>query len=133
MLFPRTARIDPGSVLGQSADARTRDITLRFFRKLTSIHGRPLVAKSPGHLFRLPMLRALFPRSRVVFIVRDPHEVVPSMEHMKPVYRRHMSLQGPHIVDLAATARFVSFYFSVMSERLRELPSADHAVVRYVP
>ena len=73
MLFPRTARVDPGTVLGQSTDALTRDITLRFFRKLTFLHGRRLVTKSPGHLFRLPMLRTLFPRSRVVFRVRDPH------------------------------------------------------------
>ena len=131
MLFPRTARVDPGTVLGQSTDALTRDITLRFFRKLTFLHGRRLVTKSPGHLFRLPMLRTLFPRSRVVFLVRDPHEVVPSMEHMKAVYRGHMSLQGPHVVDHEATARFVAFYFSVMNDRMRELPLAHHAVVRY--
>jgi hypothetical protein len=131
MFFPRTARVDPDTLLRQSTDARTRDITLRFFRKLTFVHGRRLVAKSPGHLFRLPMLRTLFPRSRVVFIVRDPHEVLPSMEHMKAVYRRHMSLQGPHVVDHAATARFMAFYFSVMSDRLTDLPAADHAVVRY--
>jgi Sulfotransferase family len=53
------------------------------------------------------------------------------MEHMKAVYRRHMSLQGPHVVDHGATARFVAFYFSVMNDRLRELPAADYAVVRY--
>ena len=131
MLFPRTARVDPGTVLGQSTAASTRDITLRFFRKLTFLQGRRLVTKSPGHLFRLPMLRTLFPRSRIVFMVRDPHEVVPSMEHMKAVYRWHMSLQGPHVVDHGATARFVAFYFSVMNDRLGELPAADYAVVRY--
>ena len=51
MLFPRTARVDAGTFLKQSTDARTRDITLRFFRKLTFAHGRRLVVKSPGHLF----------------------------------------------------------------------------------
>lgn len=131
MLFPRTAPLDHAAFMRQSTDAGTRDITLRFFRKLTFIHGRRLVVKSPGHLFRLPMLRTLFPRSRVVFIVRDPHEVVPSMEHMKAMFRRHMSLQGPHVVDHAATARFLAFYVSLMTERRRELPSADHALVRY--
>jgi hypothetical protein len=131
MLFPRTAPLDHAAFVRQSTDAGTRDITLRFFRKLTFIHGRRLVVKSPGHLFRLPMLRTLFPRSRVVFIVRDPHEVVPSMEHMKAMFRRHMSLQGPHVVDHAATARFLALYVSVMTARLRDLPSADHALVRY--
>jgi len=53
------------------------------------------------------------------------------MEHMKAMYRRHMSLQGPHVVDHAATARFMASYFSIMSDRLTELPAADHAVVRY--
>jgi hypothetical protein len=131
MLFPLTARVDAEAFLRQSSDTRTREITLRFFRKLTFVHGRRLVAKSPGHLFRLPMLRALFPRSRVIFIVRDPYEVVPSMEHMKAMFRQHMSLQGPHIVDHVATSRLLALYFAVMHERLAELPAADHALVRY--
>jgi omega-hydroxy-beta-dihydromenaquinone-9 sulfotransferase len=95
------------------------------------VHGRPLVVKSPGHLFRLPMLRALFPRSRMVFIVRDPHEVVPSMEHMTAVYRRHMSLQGPHVADRVATARFLATYSSLMDARIAELAEREHALVRY--
>jgi hypothetical protein len=131
MLFPRTAPLDHAAFVRHASDARTRDITLRFFRKLTFVHGRRLVVKSPGHLFRLPMLRTLFPRSRVAFIVRDPHEVVPSMEQMKAAFRRHMSLQGPHRVDHAATARFLAVYDSVMTAQRRELPDTDHALVRY--
>jgi hypothetical protein len=131
MVFPRTASLEPDAFVRGANGARTRDITLRFFRKLTFAHGRRLVVKSPGHLFRLPMLRELFPRSRVVFIVRDPHEVVPSMEHMKTMYRRHMSLQGPHLVDHRATARLLAFYDALMAARQDALPAADQAVVRY--
>jgi hypothetical protein len=131
MVFPRTAPLDPDALEREATSARARDITLRFFRKLTLVHGRRLVVKSPGHLFRLPMLRELFPRSRVVFIVRDPHEVVPSMEHMKTMYRRHMSLQGPHVVDHRATARLLARYASVMAARQREMAAADQTEVRY--
>ena len=53
------------------------------------------------------------------------------MEHMKTMFRRHMSLQGPHVVDHAATARFLAFYDSAMTAQLRALPSADRALVRY--
>ena len=131
MVFPRTAPLDHAAFARQASDVPSREVALRFFRKLTFVHGRRMVVKSPGHLFRLPMLRALFPRTRVVFLVRDPHEVVPSMEHMKTVFRRHMSLQGPHVADHRATARFVAFYDAVMTARFRELPSADRALVRY--
>jgi hypothetical protein len=53
------------------------------------------------------------------------------MEHMKAVYRRHMSLQGPHVVDHAGTVRSLAFYFSVMAERLADMPGTHHVVVRY--
>jgi hypothetical protein len=42
-----------------------------------------------------------------------------------------MSLQGPHVEDHAATARFLAGYLSVMTVELRELPSGVHALVRY--
>jgi omega-hydroxy-beta-dihydromenaquinone-9 sulfotransferase len=39
---------------------------------------RPLLLKSPGHTFRLPLLRQLFPRARFVWIARHCGEVFAS-------------------------------------------------------
>lgn len=43
--------------------------------------GRPLL-KSPGHTFRIPTLRALFPQARFIWIGRHPGEIVASNARM---------------------------------------------------
>lgn len=42
----------------------------------------PLLLKSPGHTFRLPCLRTLFPRARFIWIGRDSGEVLASNVRM---------------------------------------------------
>jgi hypothetical protein len=42
----------------------------------------PLLLKSPGHTFRLPRLRAVFPRARFIWIGRDSGEVLASNVRM---------------------------------------------------
>lgn len=40
--------------------------------------GERLLLKSPSHTFRLPLLRALFPHAKFIWIARDPGDVLPS-------------------------------------------------------
>ena len=131
MIFPRTTPFARERLLLDSNDGSTREITTRFFRKLRFLHGRRLVAKSPGHAFRLPTLAALFPRSRYVVVVRRPQDVVLSMMHMKSVFRRHASLQGPHAESVEWTAGFLGFYASVLRTHLARLAPDTHVLVRY--
>ena len=131
MIFPRTTPFDPARVLVDSNDGPTREITARFFRKLRFLHGRRLVAKSPGHAFRLPTLAALFPKSRYVVIIRRPSDVVLSTMHMKSVFRHHASLQGPHADSVEWTAEFLGFYASVLRMHLARLAPGTHVLVRY--
>jgi hypothetical protein len=44
--------------------------------------GRRLLLKSPGHTFRIPILRKLFPRARFIWIGRHPGEVLASNVRM---------------------------------------------------
>ena len=44
--------------------------------------GRRLLLKSPGHTFRIPALRRLFPRARFIWIGRHPGEVLASNVRM---------------------------------------------------
>ncbi|HEX3843317.1 MAG TPA: sulfotransferase [Steroidobacteraceae bacterium] len=44
--------------------------------------GRRLLLKSPGHTFRIPTLRKLFPRARFIWIGRHPGEVLASNVRM---------------------------------------------------
>ncbi len=53
-----------------------------------------LVLKSPQHTNRLPVLSAMFPRARFVYMIRDPYVVFPSTIHFwRTMYERY-GLQG---------------------------------------
>lgn len=54
-----------------------------FFQKLAVRDPRPLCLKSPGHTFRIPMLHALFPQAKYVYIHRDPYAVYNSSVHLR--------------------------------------------------
>jgi omega-hydroxy-beta-dihydromenaquinone-9 sulfotransferase len=54
----------------------------QFVRGLATSGDAPLLLKSPGHTFRLPMLLRLFPRARFVWIGRHPGEVLASNGRM---------------------------------------------------
>ncbi|QDV37530.1 sulfotransferase family protein [Tautonia plasticadhaerens] len=66
---------------------------LRFLKKLTLRHGRPLVLKSPPHTARIRLLLGLFPDARFVHIRRDPYEVFRSTRHMVATTMRYWRLQ----------------------------------------
>lgn len=69
---------------------------LRFLKKLTLQHGRPLVLKSPPHTARIRLLLELFPGARFLHIRRDPYEVFRSTRHMYQTTMRYWRLQeGP--------------------------------------
>lgn len=52
-----------------------------FVRRIAAGGGR-LLLKSPGHTFRIPTLRKLFPRARFIWIGRHPGEVLASNVRM---------------------------------------------------
>ena len=54
--------------------------------------GARLLLKSPGHTFRIPMLRQLFPRARFIWIGRHPGEVLASNVRMWTAMTRAYAL-----------------------------------------
>jgi hypothetical protein len=68
---------------------------MRFLKKLTLRHGRPLILKSPPHTARIRLLLELFPDARFVHIRRDPFEVFRSTRHMYQATMRYWRLQSP--------------------------------------
>lgn len=59
---------------------------------LRSAPNRPLLLKSPSHSFRVPSLRALFPRARFVWIGRHSGEMLASNQRMWQRMARRYSL-----------------------------------------
>src|SRR5258706_14146467 len=54
LFFPRTAVTDPDEIVRLSNDEKSQEIILRFYKKLTFLHHKRIVSKSPGHFARIP-------------------------------------------------------------------------------
>lgn len=66
-----------------------------FARRLTLVHGKRLLFKSPANTFRVPLLRAVFPGAKFIHVHRHPCEVVASTLRMRTQLREHNALQAP--------------------------------------
>jgi hypothetical protein len=87
-----------------------------FTRNLVSVHGKPVLLKSPSHVGYLRSILNVFPRARFVMIYRDPRAVVASMARMVNTRNRSWcTLQWPpplRIDDLLPNyARQVDLFF----------------------
>jgi hypothetical protein len=131
LVFPVTAVSDPQAILQLSNDQNTRDTTLKIFRKLTYAYRKRILSKSPGHFSRVPLLKDLFPRSKFIFMVRDPYEVVTSTMHTKKILRNILSVQKKYLEDIVTTAKFLDFYFDVMSNHLSLLAENQYVILKY--
>ena len=60
----------------------------RFLQHLQGEQPRRWVLKSPDHVFALEDLRSAYPDARIVFVHRDPLEVLPSVAKLTEVLRR---------------------------------------------
>lgn len=58
---------------------------LRFMQKITLRSGKPIITKSPGHTFRIEILRELFPDAKFLYIHRHPYHVIRSTIHLRAV------------------------------------------------
>ncbi len=66
--------------------AEWKQAMTRFMKKLTlQTGGKPIITKSPGHTFRIEILRELFPEAKFVYIHRHPYHVIRSTVHLRAV------------------------------------------------
>jgi len=105
---------------------------MRFLKKLTLKHGRPLLLKSPAHTARIRHLLALFPRARFVFLHRDPLEVFQSFRHHFDTLMWFFYLQVPD-VDLIdeAVLRVYSHVFDAFFEDRGLIPPGQYHEVGF--
>jgi hypothetical protein len=131
LIFPKTAMTEYDKIIASSTDEKTKDITLKIFKKLTYVYRKRILSKSPGHFSRIPVLKELFPNSKFLFIVRHPYDVVVSMMHARNILGRMLSLQKAGPSDMISVAKFLTFYFDVMNNYINLLKSHDYVIVKY--
>ncbi|MCC6580397.1 MAG: sulfotransferase [Phycisphaeraceae bacterium] len=69
--------------LSENQRQQWTDAWLGFLRSLLLLHpGARLALKSPTHTTRLPLIHAIFPEARYVYLVRDPRKAIPSTIHL---------------------------------------------------
>lgn len=76
-----------------------------------------LVLKSPQHTNRLPVLSAMFPRARFIYLVRDPYVVFPSTVHFWTIMYERYGLQR---YDPARLREQVFAGFAHMHDRVEQ-------------
>jgi len=73
----------------KSADPQEREqwkaAMMRFMKKITLRTGKPIITKSPGHTYRVEILREMFPEAKFVYIHRHPYDVIRSTIHLRAV------------------------------------------------
>ena len=109
-----------------------RGALLFFARKLTYLHQRPIIFKSPTHTGRIKLLSELFPNCRFVHIHRDPYAVFQSTLHTNSKLIEMTSLQDAAGVDLSGRViqNFLTMYDSYFEERPL-VPASRFHEVRY--
>ncbi|QDT52347.1 Sulfotransferase domain protein [Caulifigura coniformis] len=98
-----------------------KDDYVRFLRKLSLRHGKPLVLKSPANTSRLPLLLELFPEARFIHIVRNPYAVFSSTMHLHRVLSRENGLTSRPPVDLEerVLSSYLAMYHSYHLYRMK--------------
>jgi omega-hydroxy-beta-dihydromenaquinone-9 sulfotransferase len=65
-------------------------------KKITYLHHKPVVMKSPSHTYRVPTLLEMFPNAKFVYIHRDPYAVYTSSLHLRKAMFIENGLHPPN-------------------------------------
>lgn len=143
LLSPMLAAVFPESGLAYRRHLRVDEFTpqdlkrwrktlMDFARKLTWIHGRRLLFKSPAHSCRIPELRRLFPGAKFIAMQRDPLDVIASTLRMEAELLRHNALQRTAgVPDEEWILRRYRLVQTALDRARRDLPAADFTDVDY--
>ncbi|MGE5625689.1 MAG: sulfotransferase family protein [Bacillota bacterium] len=102
-----------------------------FARRLSLLHGKRLLFKSPAHSFRIPELRRLFPGAKFVAIRRDPVDVIASTLKMETLLLRHNALQAPAAIDEEWIIRRYVMLQARLEQDWSRLPAQDRVELKY--
>jgi omega-hydroxy-beta-dihydromenaquinone-9 sulfotransferase len=131
MIFPETCVSNYGEIIKSSNDAKNKEVTLKIFKKLTFAHNKRILSKSPGHFSRIHTLKEPFPKSKFIFLIRHPYDVVMSMIHMRNILRKIASLQKFSAEEASCVAKFLTFCFNTIEDSLAMFDHTEYMLVKY--
>ena len=131
IFFPNTVVSDIDEVLHLSTNRQSEELTLKIFEKLTYQYRKRMISKSPGHCFRIGLLKKLFPTSKFIFLIRHPYKIVPSMMRMEEILRQKFSLHKRSHNDLYSGAQFLSSYYNHLRKQIVLLNPQEFLFIKY--
>jgi len=90
---------------------------IRFLRKLTYKHQRPLILKSPGHTCRIRLLLELFPQAKFVHIHRNPFDVYRSTVHTAHEAGAYWAFQDSRVDTSQIVKDYIEVYDAFFEQR----------------
>ncbi len=127
-IFPRREFLLPSP--DETADflGYLRDFT----RKLVSFHHKPVLMKSPSHLFSFAEILSLFPEARFVTILRDPFAQYSSLFAAANLPTRDWAaLQAPAPVTASECLRLISAYATSYHRHRHLIPARNLVEIHY--
>lgn len=112
--------------------AEWKEALLNFAKKLTIRQNKPIIFKSPGHTYRIQILRELFPDAKFIYIHRHPYEVLRSTIHLRGIMFQtnalgRLNLQSHEELIYQAYEQCIHTYETDKAE----IPAGNLAEVRF--
>jgi tetratricopeptide (TPR) repeat protein len=116
--------------LARAAESELQALRAAYWERVRSggvdVAGKVLVDKHPLNTLKLPLIARLFPRAKILFVCRDPRDVVLSC------FRRRFRM-NPAMYQMLTLGGAARFYDAVMdfAEAVRPILDLDWREVRY--
>jgi len=115
-----------------------RERLMKFYRECVEaqlyVHGgdRTLLSKNPAFVGKIRSVAGEFPDAKIVYLVRDPLETIPSVVNLLQTAWRGLGVDEANILahTPAIVASFVRDYLHAY-QVLSELPEERYSIVRY--
>lgn len=125
VFFPVDCREEYACLDPQRLPSRAREewqeSLILLLKKLTLLHGKRIVLKSPPHLGRVGTLLEMFPDAQFVHIVRDPYTVYVSTKKLwkDAMSSSHLQVPEPEVIDELILSWYTELF--ALFERDRDL------------
>ncbi|MBX3048669.1 MAG: sulfotransferase [Anaerolineales bacterium] len=135
-VFP-VDNLPPYDRFDEEIPAQERQRIMGFYRAIIRRHlyctggDKIYLAKSPAHTGRIESLREFFPDARIIYLARDPLELVPSALSFFEYIWDYMGLPDAAKRMQAAMLEQIRYWYLYPMERFRHMPHDSYFILYY--
>ena len=135
-LFPFMDEMPDYQFYDQAIPEDQKQRIMAFYRSMLQRHlyatgKRHFVAKNPAFCAKVETLARFFPDARILYLVRNPLDMLPSTISWINYARRVFTDPGPGYIYLDEIVKMTQYWYRHPLAFLDRNPSAQHAIVKY--